>query len=164
MCQYTKNTKEGVLRMTQELYKSKETIRKEKAKKLKEYAMKLWRNNAEEYRTLLDKYHELLEKKKRAGINPLKKLKVDVIQSYPEIPFLDMDEEEAKACVEKWEKQGRLQKEVDLLEEILKTNNAMNSIKAWNRDCAYTLSLREYKDQKNRKLYPHRYTEEVTSN
>lgn len=60
-------------------------------------AIELWRKHGEEYRTLLNEYEDLLLQKRMLGISPLNKIKNSILKEYPEIPFLEItDEEEAE--------------------------------------------------------------------
>ncbi|MBQ3296120.1 hypothetical protein IJI79_01755 [Candidatus Saccharibacteria bacterium] len=144
--------------MTQALFQSKESIKQKKARELKDKAMHIWRTAASEYRELPNRYNELLEHKKASGVKPLKKLSQDVLADYPSIPFLDIEEEKkAMAHLDKWEQHGCLCRKVDELEEILKTSNSMNTMKAWCRDYLYNLTRDTYNKKKKKAMYPERY-------
>ena len=143
--------------MTQ-LFKTTESIKKEKTKRLKEHGVELWRNNAAEYRGLPDKYYELLAQKKASEIKPLKQLRKEILAEYPMIPFLQLgSEEEAKAMLDDWIKAGCLTKEIESIEETLRTNHSINEIKAWCRDYTYTAARAKYALEKKQRMYPKRY-------
>ena len=139
--------------MTQGIFKTAEAVKQERKSQLKERAMKLWRVAGPDYRMLPLKYEALLEEKKARGIRPLAKLRKEVIASYPKIPFLlATSEEEVKALLDKWEKQGCLYAKIERIEEILRTDNSINSIKAWCRDYSYNISRLEYAKEKERRM------------
>ena len=132
-------------------FKTAEDIRKETLERLKLRGLNLWRHSAPEYQGLYKKYEVLLEDKKQRGIRPLGRLKRDVEESYPSIPFLDLrTEEEASEVIEEWASQGiaYLNKQLDTVEDAFKANVSINSIRAWIRDYTYCVSRLEYKKRK----------------
>lgn len=142
--------------MTQ-LFKTTESIRKEKEKRLKERGLELWRNTTK-YRELPDRYYELLAQKKASGIKPLKQLRRDILAEYPRIPFLELDsEEEVMTMLDGWARAGCLAKEIELIEETLRTNHSINEIEAWCRDFSYITNRAKYTLEKKQRMYPKRY-------
>ena len=140
--------------MTQaSLFKTMESIQAEKIAAAKIHAMNIWYSKAADYRALPEKYYKLLEEKKASGKKPLGKLRKEVLDEYPIIPFLSLEtEDEALILLDSWEKQGCLFREIDLVEEILKTNNSINTIKAWCTDYLYNVSREKYAKEKKRKM------------
>ena len=65
-------------------------------------AMELWAIYGPRYATNIATYRALLERKRELGIKPLSKLPQNVLQEYPDIPFLKIDNPtEAKAYLDK---------------------------------------------------------------
>ena len=141
--------------MTQALFKEKvELYERRTAEVQKRRLFELWRTNAKSFRELPEKYQSLLEKKRELGIKPLRAVPKMVLDEYPEVPFFELEtEEEVLEQLEAWGgKKGKLGKELENVEHVLKFNTAYNNMRAWCVDFSYTLRKLEYDKKKKRAL------------
>lgn len=139
--------------MTQEIFKTRESIRNSELKGEKKRAFELWKNFGPVYRMLPLQYETLVEERKKLGLTSPKLIKRSVISLYPEIEFLALTSEaEVTSLIKKWATDGSLQSRMDRVEETFKTNVSINTLRSWITDFNYSVSRKKYSAEKKRRL------------
>lgn len=110
-------------------------------------AMDLWRIYGEKYRTNIQRYKELLSQKRELGILPLNKLKKRILNAYPEIPFLRIEDEgEALTYLEEM-RVSQVKRLIEYIEYVVEYDYAYCTISS--RIVDYDFEIRHRNDRRS---------------
>ena len=110
-------------------------------------AMDLWKIYGEKYRTNVQRYKELLAKKRELKIYPLNALKKRILNAYPEIPFLRIeDKDEALAFLEVM-RASQIKRLIEYIEYVVEYDYAYCTINS--RIVDYDFEIRHRNDRRS---------------